>query len=175
MGKKKPSKMNRTLYVDADLDTQMKKCGDVNWSAVASAAFERELSARKDGEKMSGVISRLKAQKAELDAEGFDLGRQDGRDFVTREPIGNPKGLNRSPATLEELRRVDRYVRSHDMEDAALTASTAAGVISGEQGDAADFWAHATDTELETVDDAEYLRGFLAGMKEVYDQVKDQL
>lgn len=179
MAKKKAAlKVNRMVTVDASLDARMRKVkGDVNWSAVASAAFERELERQTSGEVIMDLVERLRAEKAAGDRDAYDVGWQDGEDYVTRKPTGGK--FSRNPAALAELKRVDRFIEDQGYEfNRSITEATPeliAAAISGVEGDTEEFWAHATDTDMETIRDPEYLRAFVLAMQHVYNDVKGQL
>ena len=85
MKKKKPAKVNRAIYIDSRLDARMKKASDVNWSAIASAAFERELQRHEWRTTMGNVVERLRASKNEAISEGRDVGEAAGREWALQQ------------------------------------------------------------------------------------------
>jgi hypothetical protein len=108
------------LYVPDDLKARMDRAGDgVNWSSVAQAAFARELASHRTLEepKMTAVLERLKASKAELvdsvAAAGFVAGKawaETAADYLTLKRIGEYdwSGFDEDVAIeFERIARVD--------------------------------------------------------------------
>jgi hypothetical protein len=86
------------VYVSDDLKARMDRAADgVNWSSVAQSAFEKALALypTMEGSKMSAVLERLKASKAEqvdsVAAAGFAAGRawaESAADYLTLKRVG---------------------------------------------------------------------------------------
>jgi hypothetical protein len=86
------------VYVSDDLKARMDRAAEgVNWSSVAQGAFERALASipAMEGSKMSAVLERLKASKAEqvdsVAAAGFAAGRrwaENEADYLTLRRVG---------------------------------------------------------------------------------------
>lgn len=164
----------RNISVPVKLHQAMERHADVNWSAVACAAFEAELARRKKGAVMSKTIERLRqADEAELSEQTQD-GKQAGRAWAERQ------------ATPKQLRRLDRFweTAAHDLwqwfhgntNDAFSPGERLAEIISGEDMDRHarhDWWRDVVDGDPWT--DADWVEGFCGGAMEVWGEVEDQI
>jgi hypothetical protein len=166
--KAKPGKVNRAITVDADLDRRMKKADDVNWSAVASAAFERELSLRDRRKVMSNTIERMRLQNEEDQEETFVEGQEWGQDWA--KDFARPK----------ELRRLARWRAGWGYDYLRVTID-AEDVIAAIQGhsehrevDVAEWFREIGD-ETSSHEDEDWVRGFVKGALEVWADIEPQL
>ncbi len=190
MSKKRKTVDRRMISIPPSLNDRMAKLPDVNWSAIACAAFERklgELAAQKEEKDMEDVIARLRASKAESDSklyrDGFKLGESWARDHA-------------SVAELKQLAKLRDSVDDSDWEgqfhtqegDAFSAADHLAFTIINEDGelgrgsycgreDSTQFWERATglDQYDSNLSDDEFLKGFAEGALDVWDQVKSQI
>jgi hypothetical protein len=133
--------------------------GTVNWSEVAQAAFEREVSARTfKGENMDQVIQRLRASKTEFVENETAQGREDGRDWATRY------------ADYKDLKRV-AGLQFYGHEECAYQLDQALGF---KPGDGDSFWIDEDTGRISRPSD-EYVQGYVEGARDVWDEVKDKL
>jgi len=151
---------------------------DVNWSAVACAAFEQKLgqiAAQKEKKTMDDVIQRLRASKSQSDSEHYETGHTDGQAWA------------KDTAEAEDLRRLDVYRSKHSTvsdwycafeHENAYPAQDIQRVIAPEQerDQLVDFWCVLSGSE-DVVDSMphEYFRGFVEGALSIWDEVKGQL
>jgi hypothetical protein len=175
----------RDLKARMDSATKYLLPGTVNWSAVASAAFEAkllDLASKKETGTMEDVIARLKAAEEADSNEQRQEGAEAGRAWA------------RNVARPRQLRRLARLGKKKDaVEDqlSGFNADTKHGIATSlyavlhdlpvaskafGTGDVAYFW-------LETVgpggrakmDDIDFASGFCDGAREVWEKVKDSL
>lgn len=178
---KSSGKITRAITIDSRLDARMRKSSDVNWSAVASIAFEQELEARKRRRTLTGVIERLRESREASATEHHRSGVQAGSAWA------------RSSAEYEELRLVgDAYDSLSSLHPARFVERTennapTAGEkfvlaihpeIECNRQAAAHFWEFALAEDLvdhEMMQDDEFVRGFAEGALAVWNEVKDQI
>lgn len=148
----------------------------VNWSAVASRAFEDKLAevvSRKDRKNMSDVVERLRASKRRTEDKLYQQGHEDGVRFA------------RDQAEAVELERLAKLVAGLDWEQFFWRASPLT------PGDRL-LW-HMDSTKCENLDlteiweqiggengrdlsaDKSYVRGFANGALLVWAEVKPLL
>lgn len=171
MAKKKAlltGKVNRVCYIDAALDARMKKASEVNWSAVASAAFERELRMVEGRAMLKTTVERMRLEEEEDRSEAFREGREAGRKWATEK------------ARLKELRRLDSWVASHGNSYDAIELS-AGDVVDAIEGDEKTRWDDAVEwfdpegCSESDISDESLLRGFVDGALDVWSEVEPQL
>jgi hypothetical protein len=173
----------KTITVRADLKARMDAIKEeVNWSAVASLAFKRkvaEIAKRKGVRAMQSTIERLRESKMKSDESQFQEG------FV----VGQKWAKNSADA--EELERLADFHAScerqswgwegfFDLPEGCSAFSTAERVafrIIGEEQcpgreHASDFWQSLWQ---EGSPPNEFVRGFVEGALDVWDQVKDEI
>ena len=180
MAKKLPI-FRTTISISGELKKRMDAAGeDVNWSAVASRAFEAELfeiAAKKGRPPMADVVQRLKASMEQAEERQYHEGKEVGR------------GWAESDAEADELIRLERiYNRSGT--DWSRLFDTGQGVAYGaservyfwidpdNDGDrhaAASFWEGALGDDVKKAQDDSFVRGFCEGALELWDEVKGQL
>jgi hypothetical protein len=157
---------------------QVSKRTAVNWSALACAAFDsriREIeSEHKDGGKMLKAIERLRALDKEGEKDATTYGMKAGRDWVCE------------AAKPSELRRLERMtgeefeaILTRDRRAAFCIAEKLAFVMLPDEDQdrdgASDFWSRAMrGTAPEDLDDV-FLRGFVSGALEAWEEIKPQL
>jgi hypothetical protein len=153
-----------TVSVPDDLRRRMLKVKeDVNWSQVASEAFERKLGELANAKKEKGmddVIARLRAADIEDASESQKLGREAGIHWAKTE------------ARPAELRRLDKsedplYGASDDEYGVAV-----AYVIFGSGLDDGDAREWASEFGEDTLCDSDFWGAFVKGALEVWREVK---
>lgn len=170
-----------TISVASDLKARMDAIGEpVNWSAVASRAFEQEVARiiQKRGTKtMDDVVTRLRASKRKAGGEQYEKGRQAGEAWAKDGAEAD------ALARLEEFRdacEADRpaFEDYFEMEPNAPLdhAGWIAAAILAPEDDQDTHEASAYAGELfgehRTND---FVRGFVDGALDVWDSVKDRL
>jgi hypothetical protein len=168
-----------TISISDALKKRMDRVKEpVNWSAVASEAFELKLGeiARQQKEKtMDTVVARLRASKIQSGTSAEKHGREVG--------IGWAKGA----AEFDELRRLSKLNADEFFNENSWGGSNAFGpseilafnILGEEQpftrSDASDFWENIVDRIDDEVDSLDFLRGFTEGALSIYGQVADSL
>ena len=172
-----------SVSVPASLKKRMDKVKDeVNWSAIACRAFEEklaEIASNKEKKNMSDVINRLRASKAEAEAESYRDGAKLGTAWAT------------NTARVRELKRFarmrDDWAECWDCGNFETDGTCAWAAYErvyfylepdddGDRTLAKEFWEMATGEENEhNLMDADFLRGFVEGSLTVWDEVSDKL
>ncbi|MGX1354555.1 hypothetical protein AB7M49_008180 [Bradyrhizobium elkanii] len=149
------------VSVPDSLKERMAALGNkVNWSEVAQAAFEREVSARTfHGEDMEQVIERLRLSKAKFLENQTGSGRRRGREWA------------QLYADYDDLQRLSKLHNFSDGNAYAYQFDLALGNIP-EEG--ASFWVDEETGRVEYPND-EYVAGYLEGALSVWAEVKDKL
>ena len=174
--------VRNTISIPAELKARMHAVEeDVNWSAVASQAFEQKLAEiiqRKGVKDMGDVVARLRASKQAGETEQWTLGVGHGREYA------------KQAATAAELQRLERwrFSLSQDewewcfQEDSSAYAVCERFVFviqpdtDGDRRQADEFWEAAVGNDHAALtEDPKYVLGFAAGALEVWGEVKDQL
>jgi len=171
-----------SVWVSDDLKRRMGKVkGQVNWSAVASEAFDRklgEIAATKRKKTMKDVVDRLRASDLEHATDQEKQGRVDGYEWAKHR------------AQTHELRRLDEYKAEVGtpwprLFDSGNSQYDAGGLFcsfiyplidedyerAAEQAD--EFW-RAQGRECSGIE-MEYAYGFAEGALDLWYEVKDQL
>jgi hypothetical protein len=183
MAKKKPTFARTSVSLPIDLRKRMDKVGEsVNWSLVAVRAFEQELgriASQKKEKNMSDVISRLRASKNKSNGERFEAGKELGVKWA------------RETAEAEELELLSEHHDAMQRENYDIFAPSAFNDAYGmweslffhihrdDDGDrqaCEEFWDVAVGEENRPhLSNGEFLRGFVDGALEVWDEVKNQI
>lgn len=164
-----------TISIPDDLKRRMDRVKDpVNWSGVASEAFERkltELTINRREKTMEAAIARLRASKRESGLDYFALGHARGTEWA------------KHTAEYAELRRLERFDVVDMLDHFSKPTNTefswaellALKALPGPQAhtrsDAADFWERVGVEDKEQLRSAEFLHGFVKGALEIYEQV----
>jgi hypothetical protein len=147
----------------------------VNWSAVASQAFEAkllQLASQKETGKMRDVIERLKAA-AELEAnKDYQEGFQAGQTWAKKD--ATPKQLRRLAKYIEDWPALDWWEGDGVVNALALTILNLSRDES-DQGTLDAFWEGALGDLAPRISDLDFLRGFSEGAMDVWGQVWDKL
>jgi hypothetical protein len=154
------------LYISDDLKARMDDTGEaVNWSGVAQRAFREAISThqiRKDRADMEPVIERLRASKERYEERQLAAGKEVGTRWA------------KTDAEYYALVAVASF--DPDTRDGELDRDILQWLI-GPDGetdprDWAEFWE--THYGRGKPSDA-FIRGFIEGATEVYDEVAEQL
>jgi hypothetical protein len=163
--------------------------GQVNWSAVATAAFEAklleiELSKKRGNMSKADVVKRLKAAAAEDHREDYEDGKAAGRAWAAE--TATPKELRRLAEYIEQAEaetgnRVEWWDVDHPGWMAPFGAPDylvfAVRPKRADERDApAEFWEQALEeADRGRVWDSDFLRGFGEGAAEVWSEVRGEL
>lgn len=154
------------VSVPDDLKIRMDVIDGVNWSAIAKAAFERELayqSSIKEIETMEDVVDRLRGSKAQYIEDLSESGKDYGRDWAM------------NTAEYAELSRITEQV---NLGTGPSTKDALFDLINGIEGgvdcDWEEFWERLEVTD-ESIITEEFIQGFCQGAKAVFDEVKHKL
>lgn len=156
-----------TISISDDLKQRMSQVeGDVNWSQVASRAFEvrlAEIATKQKVKDMNDVVQRLRASKLQGEDEVYREGEEIGREWA------------KNAATWQQLERVPGP--DHEMFRSTLIGSLFVWIAKEIVGDDdTDFWADVCGRESDArLDDEGFVRGFVDGANEIYDQVAQQI
>jgi hypothetical protein len=160
------------ISVPEDLKKQMDAIGErINWSGVAQRAFEKEIltmEARQQVEDIDGAVARLQASKAVAGESSAEFAKERGRKWaMTR-------------ATYPQLKAIGTATWDDDLDE-GLAPDLGRWATSEHENelcddvdtrDARDFWEIQLDTQHPEVEAA---YGFLEGVLEVWEEVKDQI
>lgn len=172
-----------TISVPRPLKEQMETVTEsVNWSALACRAFEAklaEIAAKKERKDMDDVVTRLRASKHRVEDEHYHEGEKAGREWAE------------AYAEADELANLERWQArlGHDFDvifsddltwrsaySSAELVAFAAWPEKDEDRSAAEmFWEEALGDDAKLADDAQFVKGFVQGAIELWDQVKDKL
>jgi hypothetical protein len=161
-----------TITVPPGVREQMDQVTEqVNWSAVAAEAFRRKVAEIKNRRTRTMtkemVLKRLKAA-GEADPKGFEAGRKCGRKWAEEKAL--PRYLRNIANDVE-----DAFIRD-DPEWTLRQCVKLGALITDDQSSALDFWQDAIGKDGESLADYEdFARGFVAGAREVWEEVKDAL
>jgi hypothetical protein len=170
-----------TVSVPRQLKEQMEAVTEsVNWSALACRAFEAklaEIAAKKEQKSIDDVVTRLRASMRQVEDEQYRQGKQCGREWVE------------DRAEADELIRLERWKAKMGWEwdqffaDHPNNAYSSAELFvfeiwpedEGDRGTAQVFWVEALGDDSSAADDPQFVKGFIEGALELWDQVKDRL
>ena len=170
-----------SIYVSDEMKARLDKASEqANWSAIAQRAFDLELNhiqTVKEIKSMVDVIERLQASKMKVAANSEDDGRHMGQDWAKHR------------AEYDELKRVagldlDEFFKSYiddpDWECRKIVATAITGsedkaneVLKDEEETAGMFGLDPDEADVTLT--RECLVGFVKGVTEVWEEVKDQL
>lgn len=169
-----------TVTVPKDLKARMDAIDEaVNWSAVASRAFEQTLAdiiSRRGVKQVEDVINRLRASKQRLAAGMYRDGFEAGRSWAEQ------------TAEADELERLadigtERWADMFGSADSncaygpgELFVFTVIPAHDGDRIGASDFWSGIAGDEGEAVsNNPEFVRGFAEGAYALWREVEDKL
>ena len=165
------------ISVPDKLKRRMDKAKEpVNWSAIASAAFEvklGEIAQRKANKKMADVIQRLRASKVKAGSDAAARGFKDGRQWATHS------------AEAPHLQRLDEWQAARSegqgipIEDAYGPGEHLYFAIEPDQhGDrraACDFWEGVVGDNISGSGDEDYVNAFVEGALELWGEVVGEI
>ncbi len=177
---KKSVAARTTITVPADLKRRMEKVRDVNWSAVAAAAFETQLAEvakKKKGIDMESVRERLQKSKEESESalytEAYNAGQEWAAKIGSYPEVARLLQLNEqgdNDLSLEENLRFEGEWVSPFAKPSDWLADTIADSVYMRDPDVARpehwkfFWEQVFGDDCEeTVDNPDALRGFVDG------------
>jgi hypothetical protein len=154
-----------TISIPQDLKERMEAIKDqANWSAVAARAFEAELGriAMKRSRSMSreDVIKRLQAALKQEAGQSVAVGTGHGRRWA--ELRATPKDLRRLMRLFEASREWESFADLHRALDPSGNCSK-------------DEMTAYTGIEEEMHDDPFFIRAFVEGATDVWEEVKNEL
>lgn len=155
-----------SIYVPDDLKERMDAAGDaINWSEIARPAFQEALARfehRKE-QSLQTAIERLRASKEKHQTGEQDQGKTHGREWV----------LHRAEySELVAVSQVD--LDAYDDEDDGETLIRALWqALDPEESENLRDWRIALFGEGLVL--PEYVRGFVEGAQEAFEEIKDKL
>jgi hypothetical protein len=171
-----------TISVPSDLKARMEKVKGVNWSALASRAFEdklAEIASRKETKVMSDVVERLRASVRNEKGESFNAGYALGREWVKN--IAEAPQLKRLEAfrKLMKARSPADWVNWFEFRGNHKPWFELVGIIRDDKNirsvTALGFWKVLLGEPSPKPDDGDFLRGFVEGATDLWVEVQEQL
>jgi len=184
MGGKPASNVVRTtISIPRQLKTRMDQAGEeLNWSAIACAAFEAkldEVGRKRRGTSQEGTLERLRASRRRADDADYQAGEAEGVSWVDR--VAEVAELRR----LEEWRAAcgtdwdDVFAEGDDTRPYAAGELLHFAIRPDERGDrhaARTFWDELLrDGEQGVAPRPSFVRGFAEGALARWQALKDQL
>jgi hypothetical protein len=168
------------VSISDDLKRRMDEVEDegVNWSALASQAFEAklaELITRRGARNMRDVIARMRALKRGGGSGDRSRGREAGTNWAKNS--AHPSQLER----LDELiNGVDEEYFTHDPDHEYSSGERFYYEVvepdhEGRRRAALDWWSRNFEGLSDELPTASDVQGFAEGAMEVWDQVRDEL
>jgi hypothetical protein len=153
------------LSIPDDLRTRMSALDSrFNWSEVAQAAFEREVSAATfNGEDMESVIERLKASKEEYEAAERGDGLRHGREWAK---------LTASFKDLRAMSKVDFGNSSFEEFEMGLVVDKALGRDPRNDPEGS-VWSDGSENLVLPIH--AYVEAFVEGAKQVWEEVERKI
>lgn len=185
----RPGYVRTTITVPADLKQEMEKVADrENWSALAAECFRARVAAIKASQLTRGdmkkIVERLKAAKEQDEVDEYEDGKRAGRDWAA--DYATPAQLRRLAAADAEQyawagspnapwgwRHLVAFKINpkFDRDD----RPTAKELVD-------DFWERALGGDSDRVKEGpgdmavnDFLRGFIEGAIEIWEEVEDQV
>jgi hypothetical protein len=163
-----------TITIPQKLKDEMDALGaQVNWSAVAAEAFQRKVAEVRSGREKATmkqkVIERLR-KAGQADQQGFEAGQAAGRKWAEE------KALPRHLRAIENAE--EAYVTDEDEEHGWSASENLAHAITAmnDMYECRAFWDDAIGPKGSNLMEVEdFAHGFIAGAREVWDEVKGDL
>ena len=172
-----------TISVHPDIKDQMDAVQEeVNWSAVASRAFENqlaEIAARKEKKDMKDIVTRLRASKRQAEDAQYKAGSEAGREWAG------------DTAEADDLQRLERWAdhtrndedwdalfAQGNSRDGEIAEHVVSAIWADEEPDyysVKEFWEQALGDDTSAKDDPSFVKGFVEGALALWDEVKNQL
>lgn len=186
MAKRKAKQSSTTPRMTISVSTSLRErilavTEEVNWSAVASMAFESklaEIAARKEKQDMDAVIQKFRAQENEEIEKDWAEAAALGEDWAK-----DPKG-----ATRKQLKRLEKLIDNCGNDWGRMFSPDAygpdewlhqsiEGLEEADRKDAEIFWEEilGTGKYQDMVNEPELFRAFAEGAVAVWYQVKQHL
>lgn len=167
-----------SIYVPDEMRADMDALGDrVNWSAVAQEAFAARLGRAKQMEsRMVDVIERLRESKLKDERYARERGRLVGRKYAER--VATYRELEALAAFRPALSNGFTYTPLILQVYGCIDLANGVTDADHPNSDSARNWLddHITDGEPAPVLlSDEHLSGWLDGVREVWDEVKDKI
>jgi hypothetical protein len=172
-----------TISMPRQLKEQMEAVTEpVNWSALACRAFEAklaEIAAKKEQKSMDDVITRLRASMRRVEDEQYRQGEQCGREWVedlaeADQLIRLERWKARAGWEWDQLFSSDDQNRAYSM--AELCVFEMWPEDDGDRGCARSFWEEALHgDDMSAADDPQFVKGFIEGALDLWNQVKHKL
>jgi hypothetical protein len=184
MGRQSGNSYRTTISIPLDLKRRMDEVEGVNWSAVATRAFEEklaEIATKKERKSMTDVVQRLRASKVRAQGKVYQEGYTAGRRWASE--IAAAAELERMAEKRDELYKAgpnewDRWFKS-DAPGYDLLQAIAEKRIKDNAGPFMQhyelFWGQIIGIDDRTRGLPDYVRGFAEGALEVWDAVRDEL
>ena len=178
MVKNESTTIRTTISVRRDLKRRMDKVKEpVNWSGLASEAFERklaEIESKKENPIMSDVIERLRTSKRQAESEDYQHGWNLGQEWAEKYASA-PELIRLEKWSSEPIYAVDEMCNAFTADELlAFSIHPEDQTRSG----AKVFWECAIgpdELSQEKLSLPEFLRGFVEGAIDVWDKVKNQI
>lgn len=174
---KKKTAIRTNISVPAPLKRRMEKVREVNWSAVAVAAFEAKLASidqEKKGLDMESVRERLKASKEEHESDSFNQGLDDG-ELWAKETAEYPELKRLVKLRDKEGEQFDHLFLDHTRDGMKFHEWLASKILGKDVVDEYEarecLWepAFGEDECENMVEDLEALKGFCYGAIDVFE------
>jgi hypothetical protein len=143
----------------------------VNWSAVASEAFQRRVNEIRRGRtrmmSKAKIVERLR-NAGQVDPKGAEAGFACGRKWAEEKAL--PRYLRRIAAGVGD------DVFNDDPEWTANLCTRLSQTITDDDSPDVQFWEEAIGKDGNSLmNNEDFARGFLAGALEVWEEVRDEL
>ena len=154
----------KNISINSELDAELDRFPDENWSAIASRAFEvriAELKAMNTANKEESTLQRLKASKLKHESEASTSGRDSGVSWVN------------DSAEYEHIRRLREHSDfRHPVPDSCYGI---AELLAGPNEDARDYIDGIEDLAGEYKEDPAWCLSFMEGAMERAVELDKQL
>jgi len=186
MGKKKSTNkaVRRGVYVPPELEKRFEKHADkINFSRVACAALEREIELIESLENIKNkgqkdMIERLRKSKQEDTEAMTDLGKKEGADWATNHAdyrdLLKISEFRDKIQTEPSLGSISYYCQC-DLGHLTPSEAICEDIFPDQGIDAEDFFENIICVNESTRNDPYFLEGFIDGVVEVWETVKNEV
>ena len=151
------------LSVPDDLKAEMDSIESVNWSSVASDAFRRVVQQQKQwGSTMSDAVNRMRASKERFEKDMQERGEADGRQWVLE------------AAEYETAKSVAEF-EFRDFDRGELRSAVEDEIDGDWDAFLAEVVGDDADRQERLFGNGAYVRGFVDGVKEAFEEIERQL
>lgn len=190
--------VRKTITVPAEIAVEMAKTAEVNWSQVASKAFEVELKRRNDKQekaKVDDIVNRLRESKKKSEDSPYAKGKEAGelwareyaeydelKRLATLDPMGSEPYL--SDRWDDKPRAVQLMIwmlgPSHPFNRVDPTTMSSAELkrlqkINPTSWDKVRKSMFAVANQREIFEDRAFVQGLIEGARSIWLQVKDEV